>query len=199
MTVTESEFSPALLKKIRERFDADPRIVRLRAAKENAVRNGRYVAAFEVSMDIDTLFQKTLENYAREMRDEAVSFDEETRDVPRTDKDEMIEQLMTLFIACDIIESAVLEVNDILHRSKPDLHITTFDDIVELSNIAKGKLQYLQKNSEYMDDLVWGERCDDMYEMMQNKARAIIRRRKESNNWGENQRRIANGGKDDCV
>ena len=187
-----SEFSPELLKKIRERFDADERVVRLRASRDAAARQGAFASALKMAQDIEVLFDKTLENYAREMREEAVSFDRETKDVPQEDKDAMIEQLMTLFMACDIVESAVLKVNDILHKSKKDLYITTFDDIVELSNIAKGKLEYLQKSSEYMNDLVWGERCDDMYEMMQNKAKSIIRKRKESSNWGENTKRLIN-------
>ncbi len=186
----ESEFSPELLKKIRERFDADPRIVRLRAEKERSQKSGNFVYALEVAKKIETIYEVTLENYARDMRSEAVSMDSEIKDIPSEDKDAMIECLMTLFMACDIIESAVLDLNDVLHKSKSDLDITTFDDIKELSNIAKGKLGYLQKNSEYMNDLVWGERCDDMYAMMRNKARSVVRKRKESNNWGDNAKRL---------
>lgn len=186
----ESEFSPELLTKIRERFDADPRIVRLRTEKERSQRSGNFVYALEIGKKIETIYEITLENYARDMRSEAVSMDREIKDIPSEDKDAMTECLLTLFMACDIIESAVLDLNDVLHKSKSDLDITSFDDIKELSKIAKGKLTYLQKNSEYMNDLVWGERCDDMYAMMRNKAKSVIRKRKKSSNWGENVKRL---------
>jgi hypothetical protein len=37
-----------------------------------------------------------------------------------------------------------------------------------------------------MKDLVWAEKCDNMYELMQSKAASIIRKRRESKNWGKN-------------
>lgn len=34
-----------------------------------------------------------------------------------------------------------------------------------------------------MNNMFWGDKCDDMYSMMHNKAKAIIRKRKEDKNW----------------
>ena len=41
-----------------------------------------------------------------------------------------------------------------------------------------------------MSDLTWGERCDDMYEMIQNKAKSIIRKQRESKDWGKNAKKF---------
>ena len=46
-------------------------------------------------------------------------------------------------------------------------------------------MKYWGDNSEYLKDNAWGDKCDDMYEMMRNKAKSIIRKRK-SDKWGKN-------------
>jgi hypothetical protein len=93
---------------------------------------------------------------------------------------------MVLFMCCDIIESATMDMNDILRRTEKDASITTFEDLRQTLLLAREKLKYLQDNGDYMKDLVWAEKCDNMYELMQSKAASIIRKRRESKNWGKN-------------
>ena len=95
---------------------------------------------------------------------------------------------MVLFMCSDIIESATLDLNDVLHRTHPDTNITTFTDLQQTLDLAKQKLKYLQDTGDYMDDLVWADKCDNMYELMQSKARSIIRKRKDSKDWGKNKK-----------
>ena len=118
--------------------------------------------------------------------------DTETADIPRKDKDEMMEKLMVLFMCCDIIESSTIDLNDVLHRTNPNTDITTFSDLQQTLNLAKEKLKYLQETGDYMKDLVWADTCDNMYDMMCSKAKSIIRKRKESKNWGENMEKLKN-------
>jgi hypothetical protein len=60
-----------------------------------------------------------------------------------------------------------------------------FNDLSRLAKMAKEKLQFLQDNSGYAKDVVWADKCDNMYELLRNKARSIIRRRKNDPNWGK--------------
>lgn len=178
-----------LLDSIRERFDADSRVMELRERKRILQGSGNFVLALEIGKRIDALFDKTVEIYVDSMREEAVDFGKETSDIPQADKDALIDKLMVLFMCCDIIESAVMDFNSILHKSKPDCDVTSFGDMVKLSKMARTKMRYLEKNSEYLGDVTWGERCDDMYEMMCNKARSIVRKRKEKD-WGKGFKRL---------
>ena len=77
-------------------------------------------------------------------------------------------------------------MNDILKRTHRDASITTFEDLRQISSLAKEKLKYLQNTGDYMKDLVWADNCDNMYDMMKSKASSIIRKRRESKDWGKN-------------
>lgn len=175
-----------MMNEIRLRFEATPEVRTLRTQQQYAQMNGNFRLAMDVAQKIDGLFVVVLDNYMKQAESEVMTLDTETADIPQKDKEEMIEKLMVLFMCCDIIDSAVLDLNDILHRSKPDIDITTFSDIRQTADMARKKLEYLQKNGDYMDDLVWAEKNDNMYEMLQSKARAIIRKRREDKNWGKN-------------
>jgi hypothetical protein len=61
-----------------------------------------------------------------------------------------------------------------------------FNDIKQVMEMSEQKLQYLQDNSDYLKDLVWSDKCDNMYDMMLSKAGAIMRKRKNDPNWGKN-------------
>lgn len=175
-----------MLQDIRVRFESTPEIRTLRTQQQYAQRQGNFGLALDVAQKIDGLFVMVLDQYMKQAESEVMTLDTETADIPRKDKDDMMEKIMVLFMACDVIDSAILDLNDILHRSKPDIDITTFSDLRQTADMARKKLEYLQKNGDYMEDLVWAEKCDNIYEMMQSKARSIIRKRKEGKDWGKN-------------
>ena len=78
-----------------------------------------------------------------------------------------------------------MDFNDVLKRVDDTLVMEQFDDIRNLSKSAKEKLRFLSKNSKLMKDLAWAYKCDDMYDMMKNKAKSILRKR-ASKDWGKN-------------
>ena len=180
----------SLMELLKQRFEADPAVQNLRIQMNLLARKGHFEKAIELGEEINTLFAEAVRKYIHDAQIQQAKFDTELMDIPREDKDEMMQLLMVLFMACDIIESAVIDVNDVLHRTKPDLNIVTFNDIKQAMEMAREKLKYLQKNSNYMNDLTWGEQCDNMYLLMQNKAKSIIRKEKNNKDWGKNTERF---------
>ena len=71
-----------------------------------------------------------------------------------------------------------MDVDDILHKYDKELKFEMFDDIRQVSKMAKDKLRFLGENSEYLKEAVWSDRCDDMYEMIKSKARSIVNKMK---------------------
>ena len=47
----------------------------------------------------------------------------------------------------------------------------------KLKDLAKAKLEYLKKNGDYMQDVVWADKCDNMYELITNKAKSMVRKK----------------------
>lgn len=182
-----------LYSKIQYSFESNRDVRLLRTAQQNAQRAGDFKRALKIAQDIDNLWTICLDNYMKKAEEEVGTFDTQSSDLPQEDKDRMMEKLLVLFMCCDIIESSTLDLNDTLHRTKPDMNITTFSDLQQSLDLAKQKLKYLQDTGDYMNDLVWADSCDNMYDMMCSKAKSIIRKRKESSNWGENKRKLEKG------
>lgn len=184
--MTVNDLSKELLDKIRMSFDTNKDVMLLRTAQQNAQREGNFQKAMYVAQQIEGLWTICLDNYLRKMEAEGKQISLKASDLPEKDKDELFNRVMVLFMCCDIIESATIDMNDILRRTEKDASITTFEDLRQILSLAKEKLKYLQETGDYMKDLVWADNCDNMYDMMRSKAASIIRKRRESKDWGKN-------------
>jgi len=132
------------------------------------------------------LFNRVVYEYLENARSEVQQVDIATLDMPIKDKEELMKRLLVCFMCADIIESSVIDMDDILHRYDKNTYMEMFNDIRQVMSMAKEKLRYMQQNSGYMKDLVWGEKCDNMYAMMLSKAGSIMRKMKSDPNWGKN-------------
>lgn len=181
-----NEIPSDLLDKIRLGFDTNRDVMLLRTAQQEAQRVGNFQKALNIAKQIEGLWTICLDNYMRKMEAQGKQISLKASDLPEKDKDELFNRVMVLFMCCDIIESATLDMNDILRRTEKGASITTFEDLRQILSLAKEKLKYLQETGDYMKDLVWADNCDNMYDMMKSKAASIIRKRRESKNWGKN-------------
>jgi hypothetical protein len=181
-----NDLSKELIDRIRMSFDTNKDVMLLRTAQQNAQREGNFQKAMYVAQQIEELWTICLDNYLRKMEAEGKQISLKASDLPEKDKDELFNRVMVLFMCCDIIESATIDMNDILRRTEKDASITTFEDLRQIMSLAKEKLKYLQETGDYMKDLVWADNCDNMYDMMISKAASVIRKRRESKNWGKN-------------
>lgn len=181
-----SDIPKNLLDKIRFGFDANKDVVLLRTAQQEAQRMGNYQKALYIAQQVDNLWTICLNNYMQKIENEGRQISLSAAGLPEKDREEILNRVMVLFICCDIIESATIDMNDALRRTDKTASITTFDDLRQTLSLAKEKLKYLQDKGDYMKDLVWADNCDNMYEMMISKASSIIRKRRESKNWGKN-------------
>lgn len=175
-----------LLSRIREQFNQDPKICRLRVQQQMFQRQGKFREALALAQDIEALFSKVVYEYLEENRQQVEQVDIATLDMPIDDKEELMKLLLVCFMCADIIKSSVLDMDSILHKYDKNMYMELFNDIKQVMEMSEQKLQYLQDNSGYLKDLVWGEKCDDMYEMLKNKAGSIMRKRKNDPNWGKN-------------
>ena len=175
-----------LMSKIRQSFEAEPKIRELRVQQQMLMRTGKYDAALALAKQIDVLFNRVVYEYLENAENEVEKIDIATMEMPIKDKEELMKRLLVCFMCADIIESSVIDMDDILHRYDKNTYMEMFNDIRQVMSMAKEKLSYLQQNSGYLKDLVWGERCDDMYDMILSKAGAIMRKMKSDPNWGKN-------------
>lgn len=181
-----SDIPSDLMHKIRESFEAEPKVREMRVQQQMFMRTGKYKTALALAQDLEALFNKVVYEYIEENKQQVEQVDIATLDMPIDDKEELMKLLLVCFMCSDIIKSSIQDMDTILHRYDKTMHMEMFNDIRQIMDLSEQKLQYLQDNSGYLKDLIWGEKCDDMYEMLQSKAGAIMRKRKNDPNWGKN-------------
>ena len=185
-----NDLPQGLLSKIREQFYATPKVRQMEVTRQMYIRNGNLTAALAMAQDIESLYNKCVFEYMEENRQKVEQVELASADIPIDDKEELMRRMLVCFMCADMIESSVIKMNDILHKYDKDMCIEMFDDIRSMMKMSEEKLKYLQENSGYMKDLVWADNCDNMYEMMLNKAGAIMRKRKNDENWGKGKRKV---------
>ena len=185
-----NDLPQGLLSKIREQFYATPKVRQMEVTRQMYIRNGNLTAALAMAQDIESLYNKCVFEYMEENRQKVEQVELASADIPVEDKEELMRRMLVCFMCADMIESSVIKMNDILHKYDKDMCIEMFDDIRCMMKMSEEKLKYLQENSGYMKDLVWADNCDNMYEMMLNKAGAIMRKRKNDENWGKGKRKV---------
>ena len=185
-----NDLPQGLLSRIREQFYATPKVRQMEVTRQMYIRNGNLTAALAMAQDIESLYNKCVFEYMEENRQKVEQVELASADIPVGDKEELMRRMLVCFMCADMIESSVIKMNDILHKYDKDMCIEMFDDIRSMMKMSEEKLKYLQENSGYMKDLVWADNCDNMYEMMLNKAGAIMRKRKNDENWGKGKRKV---------
>lgn len=170
-----------LLNIIRNQFEANTRIREMRAQQQLLIKGGKIQSAMQIGKTIEQLFAQVVNTYIQETEQDVERLDLNTVPMPAKDRQEIMILMLTAFMACDIIDTAVVEINDVIQRSDNTLEMDQFKELIELSKYARSKLEYFSKDSKYMDSMFWGEKCDDMFKMLRNKAGSIFRKQKEKN------------------
>lgn len=181
-----SDIPQELMSKIRQSFESEPKVRELRVQQQMFMRTGKYDSALALAQQIDVLFNRVVYEYLDNAGNEVEKVDIATMNMSLSDKEDLMRRLLVCFMCADIIESSVVDMDDILHRYDKNMYMEMFNDIRQVMSMAKEKLRYMQQNSGYMKDLVWGEKCDNMYELMLSKAGSIMRKMKSDPNWGKN-------------
>lgn len=165
-----------MLEQIKTQFEAAPQVREQRVAQQLAQRHGNYLKALEIGMKLDTVYNKTVTEYLKMAKAQSRKIKIENLGLSKEDGIQVKKCIFSLFMTCDIIESAIIDIDEVLHKYDKDVSFEFFNDIKELTKHARTKLQYLQKESKVLNDIYWGDKCDDMYRLMLNKAGALLRK-----------------------
>lgn len=179
-----NELPADLVEHCRESFESLISVKKGRARAQELYRKGKFIESLKLNKDIDKLFEDDLKKRLSDIDNFRQKVTLKDSNIPKDDVMDIIVKMLTGYMAIDILDSCIVDINDILHRTDKDLKFELFDDLKSLVSPVRAKLSYLAKNTTYLDNAVWGDITDNMYAMMQNKAKAISRKTYEIN--GEN-------------
>lgn len=192
--ITWEQVPPQEQQKLRLAFVNNPSIKKLDETAIRLQKNRDYIGALKVKEEIaaqwEYIKQTHLEHY-KDTIQETVKLSK--LGLPEDKLQKLIENMLTIFMACDIIETAHMNANEILKSHDKNYSLDNFNDLTSLIDRVKAHLKFLQSETGYMDDFAWGDGCDKQYEMTRNKARAIIKKKDNIKRWGQNLKKYIDG------
>lgn len=167
-------------------FMRDPTVRKMYRAAEQYQRRGQYAQAMQMHQQIEAMKARVFDKFAERLNRTAERVNLYDTKMSPAQREAMNTLCVTLFMACDVIDSTVVEMKDTIHDIDPTLEFIMFDDIKQVIEQARDKMQFLNSASDVAQNVVWGDTSDNMFEMMKNKARSVIRKRNAAGKqWGE--------------
>lgn len=172
--IKPSEIPQEIVALMREHFEADPKVCHMRAQANMAQRNRQYMNALMINKKLETLFVEVVSQYCQEAERDVQKLNLMEAGLSEEQAKDSVRKITTMFMAIDIIDSCIMDVDDILRSVDKDLTFDTFDDVRKLAEMCKQKLSFFAKQADYIKSPLWGTMVDNIYEMMQNKAKSLM-------------------------
>ena len=105
-----------LYQKFMEKFSQDKDVMKLEQKLQDHQRNKDYVQVLKLRQTLQKKKELAFDIYVNSVLYEGRRIDISTTDLPAEVKERMHILYVTAFIGCDIIESAILDMNDLLKK-----------------------------------------------------------------------------------
>lgn len=157
-------------------FYANDKIKALRDKYNNLYITGHYTQAMQIEKRIRDLLHQCKQNYVDDYNKSKETLALSTAGLPQEDLEKVTTLIMTMFVCCDLLESCQRDIEQTLHKTDASMQFQMFLGIRDIAVEVKKKIRYLLDDTNYMSTNYWGDVCDNMYKMMTNKARSILRK-----------------------
>ena len=174
-----SDLHPEDQKLFLEAFTSNPEVIARQDEINSLIADKQFIQAFKAKQELAKFQDEVFQNWVKTIEFRAEKIDVNKSNLPQEVKDKVNMLYVVAFMGCDLIVNAVVDMNDEIKKCDPDLRFEIFDDLAALAKGAQEKLNFLNRNSDYLKNMIWGTQCDDLYKMCQSKAKSIMRKNKE--------------------
>lgn len=139
------------------------------------IRTGNYMKAMQLFETMNKIEDIFAEQYASMYTREVRKIDELIASMSEEDQTVMHTYGNMLTMLADMLDTAVMDANQLLDKYHPDYHIEMFDKLKALGAEAKSFLRMLDNSNPdqfYLN--LFGDTVDKLYEMSFNKARSFV-------------------------
>lgn len=164
---------------MRERFESDP-YVRLERVKAQSLCNkGNFAEALVINKKMEELFCQVVLKYMQEAERNVKPINLKLANLPQEDIRYILANIMTVYVVADIMDMAIYNANERLKKNDKELSLDLFNELNQTAKLAQDNMAYLCKTTNYIEHGGWDNVVDNLYKMMFNKAKSIMRNAEE--------------------
>lgn len=181
-----SELKPKDQREFLAAFGADPLVRKMEDEFNTYSKRGQYIQAMQMRAKIEDVKARVFDKFVARLDRTAERVNLYDTKITPAQRETLNALCVTLFMACDVIDSAVVDMKETIKAVDETLEFVMFDDIKQVIEQARAKIQFMNSASDVAQNVIWGDTADNMYVMMQNKARSVIRKRGAAGkHWGD--------------
>ena len=178
--MSHCNLSKEQLDEIKQKIRANKDYQKYVAKRAEHLRRGEMAQAMRVTKMMDEVERKATFYYIEEYNRHKARVNDLLKSMPVEDQDLMCVYGDALVFLADVLESMVIEVNQILERTHPEFRIEMFDKLAELGKEAKKHvrmLDYHEEDTYYMN--LYGDTADKLNAMIVNQSKSFVNKIKK--------------------
>jgi hypothetical protein len=165
------------LRLCRDRFEQMPQIRALTAKAQRLIHDGAFEEAKQVLATKARVFDKTVAYLTAQAEQQLTEVKSDAAGLPSDDLQKINCLFVTLYMAIDIMDSCLMDINDTIHKTDKSLTFEKVDGLHELAQACKQHIEQFRAEQDLYREAYWGDITDNAYQMLYNKAKAIIRKK----------------------
>lgn len=165
------------LRLCRDRFEQMPQIRALTAKAQRLIHDGAFEEAKQVLATKARVFDKTVAYLTAHAERQVTEVKSDAAGLPSDDLQKINFLFVTLYMAIDIMDSCLMDINDTIHKTDKSLTFEKVDGLHELAQACKQHIEQFRTEQDLYREAYWGDITDNAYKMLYNKAKAIIRKK----------------------
>lgn len=161
-------------------FAANPIVRKMEQTRYEWQRKGAYIQAMQVAAKIEEIKGKVFKEFIHDLDRSAERVNLYDTKMTKEQRDEMNTLCVTMFMAADIIDTAVVKMKNVVREIDPTMELVMFDDLKAVIDKARKTVKFMNSASDVAQNVVWEDTSDNMFEMIKNKAKSVVRKRDEA-------------------
>ena len=142
--------------------------------KAAAIKTGRYVVAAMLAKEIKELEEAVLKNCINEWQHQRKTVAEIMKDCSKEELHEHNVLVNMLYVLTDILESSVMDLNDIISKYDPKRKVILFDELNACLKQTKIVMKDMAGATDNIYQIQFGDTADDIRQLIFNKVSSML-------------------------
>lgn len=156
---------------VRKAINTNPQVIALKQKQVELYKRGKFVEALDIAKTIEKITQNVVDGICTQR----TSLGEIFKEMSQEDIERANVACNTIIMLSDIIETQSMELNQVLHKYRPDMDVDMYDRFAMLGKEAKEQMAFMSKFTNNLYQVKFGDVADNLCEMITNKVRKLLR------------------------
>jgi hypothetical protein len=174
--INPNELTEAEEMALRANFESDPKVKALRQQIIRLSKRKDLLGAARIQAKINWHYDEAKRKLLEQAEKQAVSIMEIEQGMSEAEQMAFDTTFVMIFALTDMIETCVMELDNLIQRQDASARYEAFDDVRELGKLCRLKIKALDDSTNGHFQRLFGLAADDITELVRNKVRALVRK-----------------------